>query len=336
MKSKMTFLIIVYSLSAIQMQGQTAEEGANAAAATESAVADPTLTSGGRGTAEAVSFQFSKDDSTATAQIGGGMGTSSRWGLTVGGPLSKSATNTTLATSEGLNTGFNAELSFRKVFLSNQAQQADLEMPRLCIDYLLPELRAQRPIPCTRKDLTAEGKRILDAKAFPPTWTIGGSAKVGRKEFDFTTPNSFNDQSETHNGSSFSISGGRFLGGSLFYYVGGSARHESAFIGNGTQNICTPIEGSASTFCRDIAIGAPEKRTANLLQVEMRNFIGGNIGLAPRVTYETEKRAWSIEAPIYLRQGDGPFNGGLNVGWDSKQHRVLISLFVGMLPKLIQ
>src|SRR3954469_20548448 len=103
MKRKLILLLSIFIVSAVQVQGQpTTEEAANAAAATESAVADPTLKSGGRGTAPAVSFQFSQDDSTATAQIGGGMGTASRWGLTVGGPLSKSSSKTMLATNEGL------------------------------------------------------------------------------------------------------------------------------------------------------------------------------------------------------------------------------------------
>jgi hypothetical protein len=336
MKLILTLLISTLIISSIQVQGQSTDEKPNAVAAVESKVVGPMLPSGVGGTVPAVSFQFSKDTTTATAQIGGRMGETSRWGLTVGGPLSKSSSTTTLATSEGLNTGVNAELVFRQIFLGDRVEMSRLEFTRLCIDYLLPEWRAQKPNPCERKQLTPEGQRILDAKAFPPTWTIGGSAKIGRKSFDFTTPTLFSDQSETHNGSSFSVAGGVFLNGSLFYYLGGSVRHETAFVAGASQNICTPIGNSTSTFCRDIAVGAPARRDSNLLQLEMRNFLGGSLALAPRVTYETEKRAWSIEAPIYLRQGDGPFNGGVNLGWDSKQHQVVVSLFVGMLPKLFQ
>jgi len=332
MKRTLILLLSILIGSATQMQGQTPEEGA---AAVDATVADPTLTSGARGTAPAVSFQFSKDDTTATAQIGGRMGETSRWGLTVGGPLSKSSTKTTLVTNEGLNAGVNAELLFRKIFLGPQTPIPARDLDQLCKTYRRPDATSE-PDTCTRQDLTAEGQRFFDAAAFPSTWVIGGSAKVGRKTFDFTLPTSFSDQSETHDGTSFSITGGLILNSSLFYYVGGSFRHETAFIGGDEQNICTPIEGSTSTFCRDIAVGAPVRREVNLMQLEMRNFIGSSVALAPRVTYETEKRVWSVEAPIYLRQGDGPFSGGVNVGWDSRQHQVVVSLFVGMLPKLIK
>jgi hypothetical protein len=318
MKRTLIVLISILFCSAIQAQDKTVDE-------VQSKVSDPLLRSGGRTTDPGVSFQFSKDDKNATAQIGGELGTAgSSWGLTVGGPLSKSSDTTTLATSEGLNSGFNAEFLLRKLALR---RFSTAKIIQLCKE------KHPSKQDCALKDFDAD---TLNETAFQTALMYGVSVKVGRKTFDFTTPTSFLDQSETHDGSSFAGTIGALLPGSLFYYLGGSFRHETAFVGGGIENICTPIGGSTSTFCRDIAVGAPERRTTNLLQLEMRNFIGENIALAPRVTYETDKRTWSIEAPIYLRQGDGPFNGGVNLGWDSKQHQVLVSLFVGMLPKLPQ
>jgi hypothetical protein len=351
MKRALVLLVSIFATSVLQAQ-QTPDDNstyseakaiAKASSDTENAVADPTLKSGGRGTAPAVSFQFSKDDQTATAQIGGGMGAGRRWGLTVSGPISKSSDQTILATNEGLNSGFNAELLVRNIFLQKKPKLSALELNDICSRFLPPDLRIQRRgdhISCSRDELTNEGKLIFDAKAFDPVWTLGGSAKVGRSTFDYADPVTFVDHSDTHDGSSFAITAGRFQTGPLaaaLYYVGGSFRHESAFIGNDSENVCTPIDASTSTHCRDIAIGAPMRRSTNLLQLEARSFIGDNVGLAPRVTYETKQHEWSIDLPIYLRDlgnGAGAFNGGVSVGWDSKSHGVVVSLFVGALPKI--
>jgi hypothetical protein len=338
-----------------------------------------------------VAFQFSNDEQTATAQIGGGTGSPRRWALTASGPLAKKGP-TTLATGEGLNAGFNAEFLLRNLSLSTRSPVSAPRVQEICDTYLDPAVRArraleaqdnrearqteqilgaiqahtdtilralgkrtqshapqqdpsdsgtQRPLPqgCRRAELTEEGKDVLDAEAFTAVWAYGASVKVGRTSFDYTDPVTFADESETHDGWSASVSLGRFQDGPLsaiLYYVGASYRHEEAYHGGSARNVCTPISGTTSTLCRDIAIGAPQRRSSDLVQVEARSFLGSSVGMAPRATYEINEQAWFVDVPVYLRNGSGPFNGGVSLGWDSVKDDIVVSLFVGALPRLLQ
>jgi hypothetical protein len=45
---------------------------------------------------------------------------------------------------------------------------------------------------------------------------------------------------------------------------------------------------------------------------------------------------WFVDVPVYLRDIEGPFNGGVSVGWNSEQDEFLISLFVGAIPRNLQ
>jgi hypothetical protein len=339
---------VLYSTAALRAQpgpapvDPAAQIAANKAAAADAVArsADPTLRGSARSTAPAVSLQFGSEDKTATAQVGGGIGVAGRWGLTVAGPLSSTPGRTTLATGEGLNSGFTAEFLLRKIFLSQRPTLTAARMTEICLAYLRPELRANPPVHCqSAQHMTEAGKRVMDAEAFRGVWMIGGSGKVGRKDFDFTDPTTFVDDSETHDGWSASVSVGRMQAGrlsALLYWVGLSYRHEVAFVGESARDICTPISGTTSSRCREIAVGAPSRRESDLLQLEGRNFIGNSVGLAPRVTFDARNSDWFVDVPIYLRQGTQPFNGGVSVGWDSIRDDFTISLFVGALGKVFQ
>ncbi len=298
-----------------------------------SAAADPLLKSTARSTAPGVALEFATEEQTARAQIGGRLGQSEgslgHWGLTVSGPLSKSG-NTTLATGEGLAAGTSAELLVRYASSPGTRKATAAEISRICQRYL------NKP-GCSRPDLPGAGQRELDNLAFQTAWVFGASAKAGRTAFEFTDPTRFVDASEAHNGWSASASVGRIQAGALstfLYYVGASYRHEDAYVGGGEQNVCTPIGASTSTVCREIAIGGPVRRRSDLVQLEARSFPVAFIGLAPRATYEVNSAEWAFEIPIYLRQSDAPFNGGVSVGWDSERDDVHVSLFVGAFAGL--
>jgi hypothetical protein len=324
---------------ALAQTAPTSAVATTAAALSDRAAADPTLRSIGRGTAPGIAFQFSNDKTTATAQVGGGLGWARRWGLTVSGPLGK-GTTTTLATREGLNSGVSGELLLRQITLSEAPPITVAQIMELCREHLRAEFRAGFASTgnCTRAQLDDAGQQLFDAEGFDPVWAFGASAKVGRNTFDYSEPTAFTDQSETHDGWSASVSVGRFQSerslAALLYYVGASFRHEQAYRGGSARNICTPIASSSSSYCRQIATVAPRRETSNLVQVEARSFIGRSVGLAPRATFEVSDSEWEVEVPVYLRDVQGPFNGGVSLGWNSTDKDLSISLFVGALPKI--
>lgn len=295
--------------------------------------ADPLLKSTARSTTPGVVLEFATEEQTARAQIGGRLGSSDgtlrNWGLTVSGPLAKSG-NTTLATGEGLAAGTSAEILARYATSPGSRDATAPEMARICRRYLNKN-------GCSRGELPREALREWDNLSFQPAWLFGASAKAGRTTFEFTNPTTFVDASEAHNGWSASASVGRIQAGTLstlLYYAGASYRHEEAYVGEGAQNVCTPIGASTSTRCRETAIGGPVRRRSDLVQLEARSFPAAFIGLAPRATYEVNSAEWSFELPIFLRQRDAPFNGGVSVGWDSERDDVHVSLFVGAFPGL--
>jgi len=378
-KSAALVLLALCTASAVRAQvvpgsAPTAEQAAAVADVTERTLSDPTLRSAGRSTTPAISFQFSSEDKTATAQVGGGMGSARRWGLTVSGPLGKGP-RTTLATGEGLSHGFSAELLLRNLAFGSAMELPAERFQDLCDAYVRPAVRrrkaaertlavdaarsaaaqlpagpekvsaeaqaaalAVRPLGCEQADFTPEGRRRLAAETFGAVWAYGISAKVGRTTFDFANPVTFVDSSRTHDGWSASANVGRFQSGSLaalLYYVGASFRHEVAYRAESdARNVCTPIAASSSAFCRETAVGGPHRQNSDLVQVEGRSFLGSSVGLAPRATFELNQSEWFVEVPVYLRDVEGPFNGGVSIGWDSKQNDIVLSLFVGALPRL--
>jgi hypothetical protein len=294
--------------------------------------ADPLLKSTARSLTSGVALEFTTEEQTARAQIGSDMGSLRQWGFTISGPVAGKGKPTTLATGEGLAAGTSAEFLVRWATSPGSQGFTDLEFRSICQRYL------KKP-GCTRAELPVEGRQEIDAQAFEAVWIFGFSAKVGHTAFEFADPVTFADQSENHEGWSISGSAGRIQAGalaSLLYYVGASFRHENAYVGNDEQDVCTPIGTSTSTVCREIAIGAPTRRKSELVQVEARSFPMTGLALAPRLTYEVNAQEWAFEMPMYVRQDDGPFSGGVSVGWDSERDDIHLSLFVGAFPGLFR
>jgi hypothetical protein len=314
-------LIAIFILVASARVAWAQEDKGEAVTRQQAALADPQLQAELRTATPALSFTTDKDKKTATVQYGVDRDDRS-FLFKVSGPLSEGAATTTLATQENLANATTLELNGKRVYWDNP-----LSAPRL---KALCEKYAHKA-ECSKGDMSQEGQRIFEAAKWS-AWLVGSSLKVGRKEFKFVSPGDGKDHKESHTGWSGAATAGWFPSNpDVVYFVSLTARHESAYKGGDEESICTPLAGSTSTHCRSAALISPSRKAKNLLTLESRRFFGDKVAITPRLSFEQTSHAFSVELPLFIRNIEGPFNGGVSTGWDTKQHKLTFSLFVGAM-----
>jgi hypothetical protein len=308
------------ALTAEEMKKKEKAVQAEAVANVDAELSDPL-----RGATPALTFGLSEDKKTAKAQYGVVFDDNS-WIVAISGPVGGDDSDTQLATQRGLNNFATGELDYKRTIWT-QLPATTINLTKAC------KAASGKPS-CVRNDLPEDKKPIFDAFLnWAPTWQWGLSASVGRKSFKFVDPNTLADGTESHQGSSVGASLGVFS--SAVYFTRLSFDYATSYQAGKKATICKPV-GTAGSRCGDAVVGAPTKKTQQLVQLEVRDFFGrGNYAVSPRVTYEVKDKVWSVELPVYMRTV-GAFNGGISAGWDSEQHEVLFSVFVGALPSLMK
>ena len=313
-------LTLFWCIAGVQIcLAQEAKE--DAVARQQAALTDAQLQSELRAATPALSFAVDQDKKTATAQYGVDRDDGS-FLFKVAGPVAEGSPKTVLATQENLTNATTLELNGKHVYWQNPLSANRLKA--LCQKY------AQKD-ECVKSDMSEEGQKIVEAA----NWSaglLGSSIKVGRKQFKFVTPADGKDNKASHTGWSGAITGGWFPSNPKpLYYASLTARHESAYKGGDEELICSPLDNSTSTHCRNAAVTAPQRNAKNLIELEARRFFGDKLALTPRLTFEQKSHVLSAELPLFIRNIEGPFNGGVSTGWDSKQHTLTFTLFVGAM-----
>lgn len=304
----------------------TATERVNRMKGEAIANADPSLRDPLRGAAPALTFGLSTDKKTAKVQYGTEMDDNALL-VALSGPVSEGSDTTTLATQHGLEDFVTGELAYKRVFWKAPATAAQLT--EACV-----QLTARRS--CARNDLPEHQRPLFDSfLKWTPTWTVGLDGKVGTKTFNFVDANTLAAGKESHQATSISASAGVFT--SSIYFMSLSLSHVSGYKAGKKATICKTA-GTAGSICSDGVVGAPTKQSQNVVEFALRQFVrDGQLALNPRFAWDQKERAFSVDLPLYVRSGiDKPFNGGVDVAWDSKQHEVLFSVFVGALPELMR
>jgi hypothetical protein len=274
-------------------------------------------------------ISFGTEGGLAKAQYGRHSRNWSR-SVSIAGPVNQREDRTTLVTEEGLNSGFNAELTVKRTNHNDSSSSLSLvSVDELCTLYE----RKNRSV--SREDLPLEGQAACKAYNRQAKWVLATSLKAGRRRFAYSDPVTLGGAHATKSGWSLAAAGGFFpsLPPSVLYYVGFSIRRESAWRSQAATTICVPLGVTGATQCRETALGSPARTTTTLASVESRHFLGTQFAFVPRVTYAV--REWMAEMPIFIRQVDkAPFNGGLNISWNSERRDIALSVFVGVLAPL--
>jgi hypothetical protein len=322
MRHALGLILTILSASAVVAQQQSVDTGQF----------DPTLRNVTRTAAPQVSLTFSSDDKSAKVQWG------REWmdagvALAIAGPLDEDNDRTTLGTAEGLQDSVNAELTGKYTYHSESLPLSAAEFKELCRKYKTDSANLCES--GSRQDLNARGQAIFDDMQ---GWHLitALSGKWGTKKFTYADTTSLEETDARKNG--WSVAGGvswiTQYSARALYSATLSYRHESAWKAQDAAFICEPLEGGTAEKCTELPFGAPGTQKKNLVTLETRHFLSDNMALVPRAKWETEEGDYSFELPLYLRQDDGPFNGGVSLTWDSKSNDLVVGVFVGALTSL--
>lgn len=124
---------------------------------------------------------------------------------------------------------------------------------------------------------------------------------------------------------SVAIAGGRIgLSNVLF----AKARLETKYQDAEKATTCSPMEGSeALQECKELPLGPPSRSDSFVIAADGR-FLGRRVALGASVGYDTQKREWAVDMPIYLRRDkEDRFTGGVRLKWQ-QGNEVLLNVFV--------
>jgi hypothetical protein len=100
---------------------------------------------------------------------------------------------------------------------------------------------------------------------------------------------------------------------------------------SGPTELCQPLDGTAALTCDTAILGAPSRRTLNLLDVEWRRFFPrGNIAINPSIAHDFSEEVTAIDVPFYfLSLSTGGLAGGARASWRSDTKEFAVGVFVG-------
>jgi hypothetical protein len=163
---------------------------------------------------------------------------------------------------------------------------------------------------------------------------VTARTKVGRQKYEYVRSPLFNDENSVY--TSYAVTGALGViipSGDLLQ---ASFQYQKAYYEQDSEQVCSPIDNSTSTHCRDIAVGAPNLQRKKIVQIEGRIFPTLSVGFNPRFAYDFEKSAVSLQMPIYMFHAkEGGLNGGIAAGWRSDTRAFKVSLFIGQVFTLI-
>lgn len=157
------------------------------------------------------------------------------------------------------------------------------------------------------------------------TFTVG--LKVNQQKFNFVQPATpAMAESDTKQGWGVSVAYSRIAQGRL-WSVGYA--HEESYKATDKVQVCNPFENTTALICSNVSIGAPTKKSRELLFGEYRLIWNNKFGVSPRIEFDIEDSEWAIGVPVYLvANEEGQFTSGLKLGWDA-ENDFGVSIFIG-------
>ncbi len=75
--------------------------------------------------------------------------------------------------------------------------------------------------------------------------------------------------------------------------------------------IYKPLEEYENVFeSKELPIGAPVKKTSEIISFEYRQFLGNNFAINPKYSYDFKNKVSGIELPLYFLQSKNVFSAG--------------------------
>lgn len=340
------YLLPVFSASAQAPDSLGAKERAGSL---QQAVFDPALRSNVSAPNAQIALEGTNDQGTVTGRIGIFVH-NVVLETKLSAPIGKTAKEANLIDLEGLpNKGtadFGATWTIWNPIADSARQRA------ACVAYLTGEGIAKDAVeadtllrktndkgeiayPCTRLALKGKYRDLFDkAVNWGTPVLLTARTKVGRQKYEYVRSPLFKDENAVY--TSYAVTGAVGVIIPSGDFVQASFQYQKGYNEQDSEQVCTPIDNSTSTHCRDIAVGAPLLQRKKLVQLEGRIFPGSSVGFNPKFAYDFEKRAVSLQMPIYMFHAkEGGLNGGVTAAWRSDTRALKVSLFIGQVFTLI-
>lgn len=113
-----------------------------------------------------------------------------------------------------------------------------------------------------------------------------------------------------------------------------SVERQRSYRAGKSAQLCEDF-GAGFKKCSDAVLGGPSTRDATIATIGLQRN-GEHVGIQPKVSYRWSKSGatTSVDVPIYILQNkNGGLNGGVNLGWRTKDG-VRAVLFVGVMSDL--
>lgn len=166
-------------------------------------------------------------------------------------------------------------------------------------------------------------EEVLDTSRY----FFGGSATIGREDFDYVDFDAFDDASE--NEEPWSVTA--FFGGDVgSWTITAEVKLEESFEDQDSITRCRSIMDSMDLDCMTGSPGPPTEKDSRQASVEFRKLLPGGIGLAPTITRDFEKDVTAVNVPVFLWQdpSSGQLTGGIRAGWRDDTDNFEVGLFI--------
>jgi hypothetical protein len=167
--------------------------------------------------------------------------------------------------------------------------------------------------------------------AMPGQHGINLSLKANQLRFDHvldTAPTQVIKNDKRGKGASLAYS---YLSQTSLWAVGYS--HEESYTPGTKTQVCTPLGTTGSSTCKEVTLGAPVEKAAEIAFLEHRRlFPDYHFALAPRVEFDLEDSNWAIGIPFYFLRSvtdQNALTGGFAVGYsDAADEKFSATIFV--------
>lgn len=311
-----------------------------------------------------VEFNTVKNSSTVALRLGNSKTGSSLdrerffagWALTATAPVNKSEENTDLATLDGLANSFTLGLAYSQLkFPVRETYDLNNPVTQGLLDHICREMtqnyaiehnttheEAGKKLKCEQgfdsstvakyaKGLLDEYENIfLDPDKSHSQW--GFEIKIGREDFAYLDPVSFQEQSETEDTGSISFFYTMLPASSQSAYTFG-LEYQQAFESAKSEVRC-PANGGDAVTCASGAFAEPSDKNGELIFFEYRRRVAGK-AMSVRLTHDNESDVNGLDIPVYLIQDNKEsLNGGIRIGYRDDTDDVEFGVFVGSSFKL--
>jgi hypothetical protein len=272
--------------------------------------------------------------------------------LSMGGASNggSSATNTNIATLDGLANGFSAKLKLSNFHLVGVDTASDAKYTiyeraeKNCVDSLTrpPVTKAQADSTCDHMIYSQllrkyagnaefadfEGVHFRHAYAI----TYGIEAGVGYDDFVYYNSSSFAKLRSEDVPTSARGFVGIMPKPSVPLLVTIAVAYQQSYTAKSSLTKCQ--QATSGIQCVTGAIGSPSDSDKVLLSIDLHSFTspvaGHRIGIGPQVTYDALAKVAGVDLPVYfIADTQGNLIGGIDLGWTSKQHVFTAGVIVG-------